>query len=109
MRISAVILLIATCLLVNGCYEDRKPVPVLNIRVMADGTFTLNREVMSVEKLRDEVNRVADENRRSIGATTRVHVRVATQRGASQDAKSKVINACIAAGINSIEQSAADE
>lgn len=104
-----VALSVLACLLLGGCYDDRKPVPVLNVRVMADGTFLLNREVMTDAKLRDEIQRVADENRRSIGASSRVHVRVATQAGASQAAKQMVVNACVAAGINSIEQSAADE
>jgi biopolymer transport protein ExbD len=97
------------CLLLSGCGDDRKPVPVLNIRVMADGTYTLNREPMKAEKLREEIQRVADENRRAIGSTTRVYVRVATQAGASQADKSMVVNACVAAGINSIEQSSVDE
>ncbi|MBA3699939.1 MAG: hypothetical protein H0W78_13910 [Planctomycetes bacterium] len=97
------------CLLLSGCDEERKPVPVLSIRVLADGTYTLNREPMKVEKLREEIQRVADENRRAIGSTTRVYVRVATQQGASQANKSMVINTCVAAGINSIEQSSVDE
>lgn len=103
------VLFFSACLSSGGCGDDRKPVPVLNIRVMADGSYTLNREPMSAEKLRDEIQRVADENRRAIGATTRVYVRVATQAGASQANKSMVINTCVAAGINSIEQSSVDE
>lgn len=108
MRLLAVLVILAS-LLLSGCYEDRKPVPVLNIRVMADGTFLLNREPMKAEKLREEINRVADENRRDIGTTARVYVKVGTQAGASQTDKSMVINACVAAGINSIEQTAVDE
>lgn len=108
MRLPALLLLVAS-LFLSGCGEERKPVPVLNIRVMADGTYVLNREAMNEEKLRDEIQRVADENRRAIGSTTRVYVRVATQAGASQANKRLVINACVAAGINSIEQSSVDE
>lgn len=108
MRVLAA-LSIVLCLLLSGCGDDRKPVPILNIRVMADGTYTLNREPMKAEKLREEIQRVADENRRAIGSTTRVHVEIATQAGASQAAKQMVINSCVAAGINSIKQSAADE
>lgn len=104
-----VALSVLACLLLSGCYDDRKPVPILTVRVMADGTFVLNREVMNEAKLRDEIQRVADENRRTIGTSARVHVEIATQAGASQAAKQMVVNTCIAAGINSIKQSAADE
>lgn len=104
-----VLLIIAAIVLIGGCDEERKPVPVLNIRVMADGSYLLNRESMKAEKLRDEIQRVADENRRAIGTTSRVYVRIATQAGASQANKSMVLNACVAAGINSIEQSSVDE
>ena len=103
------ILFIVACLLLSGCYEDRKPVPVLSIRVMADGTYVLNREPMKEAKLREEIQRIADENRREIGTTSRVYVKVATQAGASQVNKNMVINICVAAGINSIEQTAVDE
>ena len=103
------ILFIVACLLLSGCYEDRKPVPIVSIRVMADGTYVLNREPMKEAKLREEIQRIADENRREIGTTARVYVKVATQAGASQVNKSMVINVCVAAGINSIEQTAVDE
>lgn len=102
------ILAIIACLL-GGCGDDRKPIPVLNIRVLADGTFTLNTEPMKAEKLREEIHRVADENKRTIGNSRRVQVTIATQAGASQADKQMVLNTCIAAGINSIQQSAADE
>jgi len=108
MRLMPVLFVVA-CLLLSGCDEERKPVPVLSIRVMADGTYLLNREPMKADKLREEIQRVADENRRTIGSTTRVYVRIATQQGASQTNKSMVLNTCIAAGINSIEQSSVDE
>jgi biopolymer transport protein ExbD len=103
------ILAILALLAFGGCDDERKPVPVLTIRVLADGTYQLNREVMSAQKLREEIQRTADENRRAIGSTTRVQVRIATQAGARQADKQMVLNTCIAAGINSIEQSAADE
>ena len=83
--------------------------PLINIRIMADGTYLLNREVVSRKKLLDEIERIADENRRDITHTSRVHVRIATQAGASQTDKNKLVNECMAAGINSIEQSTADE
>lgn len=103
------VLLILLGLLVGACYDDRKPVPQLFIRVLADGTFTLNQEPMRADKLRSEIKRIADENRRSIGSTSRVYVQIGTQRGASQVNKQLVVDACIAAGINSIQQSSADE
>lgn len=108
MRLTAVLFLIFG-LLVSGCYDDRKPVPQLFIRVLADGTFTLNQEHMKAEKLRSEIQRIADENRRSIGSTARVYVQISTQAGASQSNKQMVLNTCVAAGINSIQQSSADE
>lgn len=95
--------------LLGGCGDDRKPVPVISIRVLADGNYEVNRERMTAAKLKDEVQRIADENRRDIGHTTRVYVRIATQAGASQSNKDMVLNTCVAAGINSIEQSSADE
>ena len=98
------------CLAFAGCIDnERKPVPVMNIRIMADGTYLLNREVVSRKKLIEEIERVADENRRDITHTSRVLVRIGTQTGASQSEKSKLVNECLAAGINSIEQSIADE
>lgn len=108
MRLTAVFLLFFG-LFASGCYDDRKPVPQLFIRVLADGTFTLNQEPMRGEKLRSEIQRIADENRRSIGTTARVYVQIATQAGASQVQKQMVLDACVAAGINSIQQSSADE
>jgi biopolymer transport protein ExbD len=98
------------CLGLSSCADnERKPVPILNIRIMADGTYLLNREVVSRKKLIDEIERIADENRRDITHTSRVHVRIGTQTGASQTDKSKLVNEILAAGINSIEQSTADE
>ena len=108
MNLRALLLLVA-CFIIAGCGDERKPVPVLNIRVLADGNFQLNKQLMTAAQVRAEVQRVADENRRGIGSGARVQVRVATQAGASQADKQMVINSCIAAGINSIEQSAADE
>jgi biopolymer transport protein ExbD len=108
MRLPAILLLVLG-LFVGGCDDDRKPVPQLRIRVLADGTFTLNQEPMRAEKLRAEIQRIADENRRAIGTTARVYVQIATQAGASQADKNMVLNACVAAGINSIQQSSADE
>ena len=105
----SILSLLALAVLLTGCGDDRKPVPVLNIRVLADGTYTLNSEPMRAEKLRDEIRRVADENKRAIGTSRRVQAVIATQVGASQADKQMVINTCIAAGINSIQQSAADE
>ena len=90
-------------------YNERKPVPILNIRIMSDGTYLLNREVVSRKKLIDEIERIADENRRDITHTSRVHVRIGTQTGASQTDKSKLVNEILAAGNHSIEQSTADE
>jgi biopolymer transport protein ExbD len=98
------------CLAFGGCVDnERKPVPMMNIRILADGTYTLNREVVSRKKLAEEIERVADENRRDITHTSRVLVRIGTQAGASQTEKSKLVNEILAAGINSIEQSFADE
>jgi biopolymer transport protein ExbD len=108
MRLLAVLFLILG-LFTSGCDDDRKPVPQVFIRVLADGTFTLNHEPMRAEKLRSEIQRIADENRRSIGTTARVYVSIATQAGASQADKQMVVNTCVAAGINSIQQSSADE
>lgn len=102
-------LLVLCSFLVSGCYDDRKPVPQLFIRVLADGTFTLNQEPMRADKLRSEIRRIADENRRSIGSTSRVYVQISTQAGASQVHKQMVLDTCVAAGINSIQQSSADE
>ena len=107
--IARLLLIVCAMLLIGGCEDDRKPVPVLRIRVMADGSFRLNNEPMTIDKLRDEVQRSADENRRAIGSTTRLQVRIATQVGASQVDKETALNACVAAGINSIEQSPANE
>ena len=108
-RFFPAVLVIVAFLLIGGCDDERKPVPYLNIRVMADGTFQLNREPMRAEKLREEIQRIAEENRHKIGTTARAYARVSTQAGASQADKSMVINACVAAGINSIEQSSVDE
>ncbi len=106
---SSLLGLILLAVLFGGCEDDRKPVPYLNIRVLADGNYEVNRELMSAAKLKDEIQRIADENRRDIGRTTRVYARVATQVGASEANKNMVVNTCLAAGINSIEQSSADE
>jgi biopolymer transport protein ExbD len=107
--IARLLLIVCAIFLIGGCDDDRKPVPVLRIRIMADGTYRLNNETMTIDKLREEVQRAADENRRAIGSTTRLQVRIATQAGASQANKDTAFNACIAAGINSIEQSPANE
>ena len=108
MRYSMLVVVLAV-LLVGGCDDDRKPVPVIAIRVLANGTYEVNHEPMSAAKLKEEITRIADENRRDIGNTSRVYVRIATEAGASQNNKSKVVNICLAAGINSIQQSSADE
>ncbi len=106
----SLLLLLCSLFAIPGCDDDRdKPIPVLNIRVLANGTYQLNHQIMTADKLREEIKRVADENPREIGSSARVQVRVATQAGASQADKNMVINTCIAAGINSIQQSAADE
>jgi biopolymer transport protein ExbD len=107
--IARLLLIVCAILLIGGCDDDRKPVPVLRIRIMADGTYRLNNETMTIDKLREEVQRSADENRRAIGSTTRLQVRITTQVGSSQTNKDTALNACIAAGINSIEQSPANE
>jgi hypothetical protein len=93
----------------GGCGDDRKPVPVLNIKVLADGQYELNGEVMNKQRLREDVFRIADENRRDIGHTSRVYVRLSTQSGASLALKQGVIDMCIAADINSIQQTSGDE
>ncbi len=93
----------------GGCGDDRKPVPVLNIKVLADGQYELNGEVMNKQRLKDDVFRIADENRRDIGHTSRVYVRLSTQSGASLALKQGVIDMCIAADINSIQQTSGDE
>lgn len=108
MRCSIVVVVLAAMLL-GGCEDDRKPVPYITIRILADGTYVVNREPMSAAKLKEEINRIADENRRDIGNTSRVYVRLATEAGASENNKSMVVNTCLAAGINSIQQSSADE
>jgi biopolymer transport protein ExbD len=95
-------------LLVVAC-DDRKPVPVISIRVLADGYYEVNHERMAESKMKDEVQRIADENRRDIVHSARVYVRLSTEAGASQDRKSMVMNTCLSAGINSIEQSSADQ
>lgn len=107
--ITRMLAFVFVCLLFNGCEDDRKPVPVLRIRVMADGSYRLNNEPMNIDKLREEVQRAADDNRRAIGSTTRLQVRITTQVGASQANKDTALNACVGAGINSIEQSPANE
>jgi len=103
------LLLLSICLIFGGCGDDRKPVPVLNIKVMADGQYELNGEIMDKKRLRDDVFRIADENRRDIGHTSRVYVRLSTQSGASQALKQGVIDMCMAADINSIRQTSGDE
>ena len=94
---------------ISGCGDDRKPIPVLTIRVMADGNYQLNTRPMTMTQLRDELQLVASQNRRSMGTAVRVQVRIATQTGASQARKEEVINSCLAVGMNSIDQSASDE
>jgi hypothetical protein len=101
--------LLYACLIFAGCGDDRKPVPVLNIKVMADGMFEFNGEIMNKARLRNDVQRVADENRRDIGHTSRVYVRLSHQAGASQTLQQYVIDLCIGVGINSIQQSTSAE
>ncbi len=109
LRLSRWLLLLSVCLMFGGCGDDRKPVPVLNIKVLADGQYELNGEVMNKQRLREDVFRIADENRRDIGHTSRVYVRLSTQSGASLALKQGVIDMCIAADINSIQQTSGDE
>jgi archaellin len=93
----------------SGCEDERKPVPVLNIKVLADGQYELNGEIMNKMRLREDVMRIADENRRDVGHTSRVYVRITTQNGASLALKQGVIDMCMAADINSIQQTSGNE
>jgi biopolymer transport protein ExbD len=96
-------------LLMTSCDEERKPVPILTIKVLANGQYELNGEQVSRQKLRSEIQRIADENRRNITDTSRVYVRLGNEAGASQAIKNDVVNMCLSAGINNIQHSAADE
>jgi hypothetical protein len=109
MSVLRLLLFISVCCWFVGCGEDRKPVPILNIKVLTDGQYELNGEVMNKTRLREDIFRIADENRRDIGHTSRVYVRISTQLGASQANKQSVIDMCMAADINSIQQTSGNE
>jgi biopolymer transport protein ExbD len=97
---------LSIALLLSSCDEERKPVPIMTIKVLANGQYDLNGEIISRQKLRSEIQRIADENRRSIVDSSRVYVRLSNQEGASQTLKNDVVNMCLSAGINNIQQGA---
>jgi hypothetical protein len=106
------LLLLATALLavLGGCGdEDRKPIPIITVLVHAGGdSYTLNGEAMGDERLRKELTRLADENRRNITGNARANVRIVTDPGAYEQNKQNVIDLCLGVGLVNIQTSAAN-
>lgn len=110
MRLPMLLLMLMSALLavLSGCVDDeRKPIPIITVLVHPGGdSFTLNGEAMGQERLRKELTRLADENRRNITANARAIVRIVTDAGAYEQNKQDVINHCMGTGLVNIEQSA---
>lgn len=107
MRLPMLLLVAALLAALSGCGDDeRKPIPIITILVHAGGdSFTLNGEPMGQQRLRKELTRMADENRRNITANARAIVRIVTDAGAYEQNKQDVINHCMGTGLVNIEQS----
>ena len=108
MRLLTPLMMMALFAALTGCGDDdRKPVPIITVIINPGvDSYTLNGEAMGVTRLRTELTRLADENRRSITANARAIVRVVTETGAYEQNKQDVINYCLGAGLVNIEQSA---
>lgn len=108
MRLPALLLMSALLAALGGCGDDeRKPIPIITVIVNPGvDSYVLNGEAMGRDRLRSELTRLADENRRNITANARAIVRVVTEVGASEQNKQEVINHCMGAGLVNIEQSA---
>lgn len=108
MRLLPLVLISALLVTLGGCGDDeRKPVPIINIVINAGvDSYLLNGEPMGRDRLRTELTRLANENRRTLTGNARAIVKIATDPGADEQNKQDVINQCVGAGLVNIEQSA---
>lgn len=108
MRLLALVLTSALLVTLGGCGDDeRKPVPIITV-IISPGvdSYVLNGEPMGRDRLRTELTRLANENRRTLTGNARAIVKIVTDAGANEQNKQDVINQCVGAGLVNIEQSA---
>jgi hypothetical protein len=90
----------------SGCEDDevRKPIPMLEIEVLAEpGVFILDSQRMDFEHLKAELRRVADDSRRPITNTCRAYVRLYVRKGASNEVAEDLVSFCHGIGLDQIE------
>jgi hypothetical protein len=94
--------------ILGGCGDDdRKPIPVLEVVVLGDGSgFTFNDRHVDLAQLKAELRRVADETRRPVTNTCRAYVRLIVRPGADQVRADEVTSFCQGIGLVQIENQA---
>jgi biopolymer transport protein ExbD len=100
-----IVLLIAIALLLAGCApEERKPIPVINITVLSEpGVYLLGDKRLYLSSLQEELEKIADENRRAIGSTVRAHVRITYPRSVPYSSVNEVVGMCSSIGLDKVE------
>jgi biopolymer transport protein ExbD len=97
--------LFAISLLLSGCGpEERKPIPVINITVLSEpGVYVLGDKRLYLSSLQEELEKIADENRRAIGTSVRAHVRIAYPRSVPYAQVEEVVGLCSSIGLDKVE------
>ncbi len=95
--------------LMTGCDDDeRKPMPMVNIVVLAeDNSYLLNDQRMGLRELKVELRRIADETRRPVTNACRAYVRLDVKLGADRNRADEVVSFCNGVGLVQIENQAA--
>lgn len=98
------LLLAAALLLLVGCPGSSRPIPVVNVVVMAvEDAYRFDGQQVSARQLSEELRRLADHNRRKEG-NVRAIVRLSSEPGADYARVRDVEEFCVQVGIVQIEK-----
>jgi biopolymer transport protein ExbD len=113
MRSASALLALATLLGVfalSGCGEQRKPVPVIHVTVLAEpGTYLLEGERLYLTELKTALQKVADKYRRPTTRDARAQVIVEHSARIPYHRVEEVIGMCVEVGLASVRTEVRDE
>jgi biopolymer transport protein ExbD len=113
MRCAAALLALATLLgafALAGCGEQRKPVPVIHVTVLAEpGTYLLENERLYLTELKTALQKVADKFRRPTTRDARAQVIVAHSSRIPYHRVEEVIGMCVEVGLTDVRTEIREE